>query len=150
VPQVNSLNVTLRVDGRSEVVRMCPQSVRCDHATFTGFIETERVGQAQRGILVIQESGADRLLRPQRIPILIPARMDASRTVTDETLSYGLNSELLHNIVEITNGRYNPVDGYPFFELNTSQETLAEYWNGLLLAGMAFYLGAIFVCKVLK
>jgi hypothetical protein len=139
----------LVIDGRAEEVRMCPQSVSCDHATFTGYIETERLDRAQRGILVIREAGAGRLLRPQRIPILIPARSSASSIVSDEALSYGLNSELLSNVVEITDGHYNPTNEYQFFRLNTSEDILAEFWNWLLLVGMAFYLAALVVRKVL-
>ncbi len=104
VPAVSGLQISLEQPGRP------PQPVPVNDdpgspATFLAELRPERVAAATEATLVIRESGADRLSRPQRIPLLIPPAGSVMQAVSAESYSFGTDEALLAEVAAAGGGR---------------------------------------------
>lgn len=142
IPQVDAVDVAVAIGETTYPAAM--NALPGAPATFVGAIqEIPRTAVAQAATLVVAESGADKLARPQRIPLLVPPQTVITSADTTEATSFGVNKTLLSQLSEISGGQYDPANGAAFFRQTVTTETLQSYWPWLALAGAAFYLAAI-------
>lgn len=146
LPQVNKPSAVIDINGSLYAIAL--DAVSEAPATFRGLIDVPRLPTAQPALLIITESGAQALERPQRIPMLIPPAATLGVAITDEANTYGINGALLQRIADISGGIYNPPNDYMFFQSTPPNNESRAWWQlFLILAGLC-YMGAILLRKV--
>jgi Mg-chelatase subunit ChlD len=107
-------------------------------------------GPSDRAIdatLVLKESGPGALVRPQRIPMLVPPRQPLSGRRAAESFSFGLNEPLLRAMAKAGSGSYDAI------ERMTGDRTLVaggriDLWPFAAALGCVAYLAAILARRV--
>jgi hypothetical protein len=113
-------------------------------AVFTGQIQLDRDTQAAELTMIVAEIGPEALIRPQRIPFILPPKGVLSQTVGAESYSYGTNNALLDPIVNAGGGRWLDLAArVPIFQANQQRRESRSLWQGLVLAAGLLYLVVI-------
>jgi Mg-chelatase subunit ChlD len=147
VPTVDRLGARLDIAGGESL----PVPLKADTGTpyaFAGQLRPPRADQPRPATLVLTESGRDALKRPQRIPLLIPARGAVETAPTEEDWSYGLNVPLLREIARLSVGQYEPEVGAILLHAGTVRQDSLVLWPVLLVCAVALYLAQIWLTKV--
>jgi len=141
IPDIEGLDVVLQLeDGSERNVPMFP--VEGSPSTFKGQIRI-RDEETHETALILTESGSDALLRPQRVPFLMPSTGSLSKPLASEDLSQGVNMPLLLEIAGAGGGQVGSPFERPLFIEHQIDLRQIPIWPWLLVAGMVFYLPAI-------
>jgi hypothetical protein len=116
-------------------------------ATFHGRLAIPTSGSPSRATLVLQESGADALQRPQRVPILLPAMDEVEGARRPESYSAGMNSALLRRIAAVGGGGYDALDGMGSGERATTTPP-TPLWPLLAALAAGCHVLAIFLRRI--
>jgi hypothetical protein len=104
-------------------------------------------GPAIDATLVLKESGPGALVRPQRIPMLVPPRRPLSGRRVAESFSFGLNEPLLRAMAAAGSGSYDAVE-----RMSGVRPILAggriDLWPLAAALGCVAYLAAILARRV--
>jgi Mg-chelatase subunit ChlD len=143
VPDVRQLTVRIERAGQLlATVGMQPDPSAL--AVFTGQIQLDRDTQAAELTMIVAEIGPEALIRPQRIPFILPPKGVLSQTVGAESYSYGTNNALLDPIVNAGGGRWLDLAArVPIFQANQQRRESRSLWQGLVLAAGLLYLVVI-------
>ena len=97
--------------------------------------------------LVLKESGSGALLRPQRIPMLVPPRQALSGRRVAESFSVGMNEPLLRSLAQVGRGTYDTIE-----RMNPNPTVVfpgrIELWPFAAALGSLGYLVAILARRV--
>ena len=96
---------------------------------------------------MLKESGPGALVRPQRIPMLVPPRQPLAGRRVAESFSFGLNEPLLRAMAKAGSGSYDAV------ERMTGDRTIVaggriDLWPFAAALGCLGYLAAILARRV--
>jgi hypothetical protein len=108
LPQVDRIEASVEMPGAQPL----EVSVRRDEeapATFRARFTLPPSDRAIDATLVLKESGPGALVRPQRIPMLVPPRQPLSGRRVAESFSFGLNEPLLRAMAKAGSGSYDAV-----------------------------------------
>ena len=151
-PEGDRLPEVERIDASVEVpaAPTLEVSVRRDEAAPATFRARLTLPPADRPVsatLVLKEAGPDALVRPQRIPMLLPPRQPLSGRRVAESFSFGLNDSLLRAIADAGGGSFDTV------ERMTGDRTFVagsriDLWPFAAALGGLAYLAAIFARRV--
>jgi hypothetical protein len=151
-PEGNRLPEIERIDASVELTGAPPLevSVRRDEtapATFRARLALPASDRAIEARLVLKESGPGALVRPQRIPMLVPPRQMLSGRRAAESFSFGVNEPLLRAIAKAGSGSYDRV------ERISGDRTLLtagriDLWPFAAALGCLGYLAAILARRV--
>lgn len=141
VPLVSGMQISLEQPGRPAqpvAVNSVPESP----ATFVADLNPERGSTASEATLVIRESGRDSLVRPQRLPLVVPPSGSLAAAVTSEAYSFGSDEKLLNELTEAGGGQLLVSDATPkLFTLSPPSQDSRPLWPWLLpLAGLLYLL----------
>jgi Mg-chelatase subunit ChlD len=109
LPQVERIDASVETAGAPAL----EVSVRRDEeapATFRARLTLPASDRAIDATLVLTESGPGALVRPQRIPMLVPPRQPLSGRRVAESFSFGLNEPLLRAMAKAGSGSYDAVE----------------------------------------
>jgi von Willebrand factor type A domain len=109
LPQVERIDASVEVPGAPAL----EVSVRRNEeapATFRARLTLPPSDRPIDATLVLKESGPGALVRPQRIPMLVPPRQPLSGRRVAESFSSGLNEPLLRAIAQAGSGSYDAVE----------------------------------------
>ena len=114
-PEGDRLPEVERIDASVEMPAGPPLevSVRRDEqapATFRARLTLPPTDRPIGATLVLRESGAAALVRPQRIPILLPPRQPVAGRRVAESFSFGLHEPLLRAIASAGGGSFDAVE----------------------------------------
>jgi hypothetical protein len=143
VPAISGLQISLEQPGRP------PQPVPVNDdpgspATFLAELRPERGATAAEATLVIRENGADRLARPQRIPLLIPPAGSVTQAVSAESYSFGTDEALLADVAAAGGGRLlDPAAPGALLTPSPPGRDSRPLWPWLLPIAGLLYLAAI-------
>jgi hypothetical protein len=146
LPDVERIEVSVEIPGVSPL----EVSVRRDDgapATFRARLTLPQSDRPVEATLVLKEWGPDALVRPQRIPILLPPRQPVSGRRVAESFSFGLNEALLRGVANAGGGSFDAV------EQVTGDRTIVaggriELWPFAAALGCLAYLAAILAKRV--
>ena len=151
-PEGNRLPEIERIDASIEMTGAAPLelSVRRDEeapATFRARLTVPPSDRAIDATLVLKESGPGALVRPQRIPMLVPPRQPLSGRRVAESFSVGLNESLLRAVAEAGHGTYDAIE-----RLTADRAVVAgariDLWPFAGALGCLAYLAAILARRV--
>src|SRR5262245_61466973 len=109
LPQVERIDASVEIPGAPPL----EVSVRRDEnapATFRARLTLPPSERPIDATLVLKESGPGALVRPQRIPILLPPRQPLSGRRVAESFSFGLNEALLRAMAKAGSGSFDVVE----------------------------------------
>jgi Mg-chelatase subunit ChlD len=109
LPEVDRIEASVEMPGAAAL----EVSVRRDEeapATFRARLTLPSSDRAIDATLVLKESGPAALVRPQRIPMLVPPRQPISGRRVAESFSAGLNEALLRAMATAGSGSYDAVE----------------------------------------
>jgi hypothetical protein len=109
LPEVDRIDASVEMPGAPAL----EVSVRRDDeapATFRARLTLPPSDRAIDATLVLKESGPGALVRPQRIPMLLPPRQAVSGRRVAESYSAGLNEALLRAMASAGGGSYDAVE----------------------------------------
>jgi hypothetical protein len=109
LPQVERIDASVEIPGAPAL----EMAVRRDDeapATFRARLTLPASERAIDATLVLKESGPGALVRPQRIPMLVPPRQPVSGRRVAESFSFGLNEPLLRALAKAGSGSYDAVE----------------------------------------
>jgi hypothetical protein len=149
LPQVERIEALVEMPGAPAL----EVSVRRDEeapATFRARLTlpaSDRPELPFNATLVLKESGPNALVRPQRIPMLVPPRQPLSGRRVAESFSFGLNEPLLSAMGKLGSGSYDAV------ERMTGDRTVVaggriDLWPLAAAFGCLGYLAAILARRV--
>ena len=146
LPQVDRMEASVEIPGAPAL----EVSVRRDDeapATFRARLTLPSSDRAFDATLVLKESGAGALVRPQRIPVLLPPRQPLSGRRVAESFSFGLNEPLLRAMAQAGSGSYDAVE-----RLSGDRPLVAggriDLWPFAAALGCIAYLAAILARRV--
>jgi Mg-chelatase subunit ChlD len=146
LPEVDRIEASLDLPGASAL----DVPMRRDEtapATFRGRIVMPQSDRPVAATLVLKESGAGALARPQRIAMLVPSRQEVSGKRGAESLSFGLNEALLREIANQGTGSYNALERLTGARISLAGRRI-DLWPFAAFLGCMFYLTAILVRRV--
>ncbi len=146
LPHITGLEVQVEVDDTATAVKM--SSTAEAPGAFTGYIDLPRGATAKEAILLIEEIGADALVRPQRVPFLLPPAGEIGAGTNLEANTWGLNEGLLRDLVTLTGGGYDPPPDTTLLRTIPSTETGSDIWPWLVLLAAWSYWGAILLRRL--
>tara|TARA_Y100000588_G_scaffold110039_2_gene120603 strand:- start:2705 stop:5359 length:2655 start_codon:yes stop_codon:yes gene_type:complete len=150
-PKVNSISCKVKLLSTGETVGGVMQPTMDNSGSdFTRKISLNRTDYAQGAYLFIEEEkGEEVISRVQRIPLLVPPRLDHVAKATDEDNSFGTNEKLLKELQAAGNGKY--LDPPSVLQPPTNQDFIdvgEPYWPFLFSAGLTFYLFAFALQRI--
>ena len=116
-------------------------------ATFRARLALPASDRAINATLVLKESGPGALLRPQRIPMLVPPRQPLSGRRVAESFSFGLNEPLLRAMAEAGSGGYDAVERMTGDRIFVAGGRI-DLWPFAAALGCVGYLAAILARRV--
>ncbi len=146
LPQVERIDASVEMPGAPAL----EVSVRRDEeapATFRARLTLPPSDRPIDATLVLKESGPGALVRPQRIPMLVPPRQPLSGRRVAESFSFGLNEPLLRAMAKAGSVSYDAV------ERMTGDRTFVaggriDLWPLAAALGCLGYLAAILARRV--
>jgi Mg-chelatase subunit ChlD len=146
LPQVERIDASVEMPGAPAL----EVSARRDEeapATFRARLTLPPSDRPIDATLVLKESGPGALVRPQRIPMLVPPRQPLSGRRVAESFSFGLNEPLLRAMAKAGSGSYDAV------ERMTGDRTFVaggriDLWPLAAALGCLGYLAAILARRV--
>ena len=146
LPQVDRIDASIEMPGAPALevsVRRADEAP----ATFRARLALPASERPIDATLVLKESGPGALVRPQRIPMLVPPRQPLSGRRAAESFSFGLNEPLLRAMAAAGGGSYDAI------ERMTGDRTIAaggriDLWPFAAALGCLGYLAAIFARRV--
>jgi hypothetical protein len=146
LPQVERIDASVEMPGAPAL----EISVRRDGDAPAAFRARLTLPPSERPIaatLVLKESGPDALVRPQRIPMLVPPRQPISGRRVAESFSFGLNEPLLRAIARTGSGSYDAVERMTGDRLIVAGGRI-DLWPFAAALGCLGYLAAILARRV--
>lgn len=141
IPRVDAIDLTVDLSGIEDVaVALKPDPQ--ERAAFIGAVQLPALEQPLRGHLVVREHGPDQLARPQRLPILLGPAL-ATRAITSEAYTYGLDEGLLRDIAVAGGGQFSPPADAALLHSRMAAAPPMSLWPWFVAAAMLAYLGAI-------
>lgn len=146
LPQVDRMEASVEMPGAPAL----EVSVRRDEeapATFRARLTLPPSERAIDATLVLKEWGPGALVRPQRIPMLLPPRQQLSGRRVAESFSFGLNEALLRAMAKAGSGSYDEVE-----RMSGDRSIVAggriDLWPLAAALGCVAYLAAILARRV--
>jgi Mg-chelatase subunit ChlD len=154
LPQIERIDATVEIAGGAAVdlaVRRDEESPATFRARLPLPPALSRVeGASDRPIeatLVLKEWGPGALVRPQRIPMLVPPRQALSGRRVAESFSVGTNDALLRALAQTGSGTYDAVERmHP--DRTIAAGARIDLWPFAAAFGCLSYLGAILARRV--
>ena len=151
-PEGNRLPQVERIDASVEMpdAPALEVSVRRDEeapATFRARFTLPASGRATDATLVLKESGPGALVRPQRIPMLVPPRQPLTGRRVAESFSFGINAPLLRAMATAGSGSYDAVERMPGDRTVVAGGRI-DLWPLAAALGCLGYLAAILARRV--
>ena len=146
LPQVERIDAAVEMPGAPAL----EVSVRRDEEAPAAFRARLTLPPSERAIdatLVLKESGPGALVRPQRIPMLVPPRQPLSGRRVAESFSFGLNEPLLRAIAKTSSGSYDAVERMTGDRLIVAGGRI-DLWPFAAALGCLGYLAAILARRV--
>jgi Mg-chelatase subunit ChlD len=146
LPQVERIDASVEMPGAPAL----EVSVRRDEeapATFRARLTLPASARPIDATLVLKESGPGALVRPQRIPILVPPRQPLSGRRVAESFSFGLNEPLLRAMAESGSGSYDAVERMTGDRVFVAGGRI-DLWPFAAALGCLGYLAAILARRV--
>ena len=146
LPQVERIDASVEMPGAPAL----EVSVRRDEEAPAAFRARLTLPPSERPIdatLVLKESGPGALVRPQRIPLLVPPRQPLSGRRVAESFSFGLNEPLLRAIAKTGSGSYDAVERMTGDRLIVAGGRI-DLWPFAAALGCLGYLAAILARRV--
>jgi hypothetical protein len=146
LPDIERIDASIEVPGSSAL----DLAVRRDEqapATFRARLALPPSDRPIDATLVLKESGPDALVRPQRIPMLVPPRHAVSGRRVAESFSSGLNEPLLRAIAQAGSGTYDALDRMSADRAVTAGARI-DLWPFAAGLGCLGYLAAILARRV--
>ena len=146
LPQVERIDAVVEMSG-SAAVDLSVRRNEEDPATFRARLALPSSDRPIDATLVLQESGPGALVRPQRIPMLVPPRQAVSGRRVAESFSVGTNEALLRGLVQAGRGTYDAIE-----RMNADRTVVAggriDLWPFAAALGCLGYLAAILARRV--
>lgn len=154
LPEIERIDASIEMPGAPTVDLLVRRSQE-DPATFRARLPLPPAlshveGSSDRPIdatLVLKESGSGALLRPQRIPMLVPPRQALSGRRVAESFSVGMNEPLLRSLAQVGRGTYDAIE-----RMNPNPTVVfpgrIELWPFAAALGSLGYLVAILARRV--
>jgi hypothetical protein len=146
LPEIERIDATVEMAGAAAV----DLSVRRNEeeaATFRARLALPSSDRPIDATLVLKESGPGALVRPQRIPMLVPPRQAGGGRRVAESFSVGTNEALLRALAQAGNGTYDAIE-----RINPGRTIVAgariDLWPLAAAFGCLSYLAAIFARRV--
>jgi hypothetical protein len=154
LPQVERIDALVEMPGSAAVdlsVRRKEEDPATFHARLALPPALSRVeGSSDRPIaatLILKESGPGALVRPQRIPMLVPPRQALSGRRVAESFSVGTNEALLRSLAQAGRGTYDAIE-----RMHAERTAVAggriDLWPFAAALGCLGYLAAILARRV--
>jgi hypothetical protein len=116
-------------------------------ATFRAMLSLPPSDRPIAATLVLKESGPGALVRPQRIPLLVPPRQPLSGRRVAESYSFGLNEPLLRAMAKAGSGSYDAVERMTGDRSSVASDRI-DLWPFAAALGCLGYLAAILARRV--
>jgi hypothetical protein len=116
-------------------------------ATFRAMLSLPPSDRPIAATLVLKESGPGALVRPQRIPMLVPPRQPLSGRRVAESYSFGLNEPLLRAMAKAGSGSYDAVERMTGDRSSVASDRI-DLWPFAAALGCLGYLAAILARRV--
>jgi hypothetical protein len=145
LPEIERIDASVEIPGRPPL----DLSVRREEApaTFRARLVLPPSDRPIDATLILKESGPGALVRPQRIPMLVPPRQPLSGRRVAESFSFGLNEPLLRAMAQAGSGTYDAVE-----RLSAERTVVAgariDLWPFAAALGCLGYLAAILARRV--
>jgi hypothetical protein len=146
LPQVDRMDASIEMPGASALEVSVRRSEEAP-ATFRARLTLPPSDRPIEATLVLKESGPDALIRPQRIPMLVPPRQPLSGRRVAESFSFGLNEPLLRAMATAGSGSYDAVERIAGDRTVVSGGRI-ELWPVAAALGCLGYLAAILARRV--
>jgi hypothetical protein len=146
LPQVERIEASVEMPGAPAL----EVSVRRDEeapATFRARLTLPPSDRPIEATLVLKESGSGALVRPQRIPMLVPPRQAVSGRRVAESFSFGLNEPLLRAMANAGRGSYDAVERMSGDRIVVAGGRI-DLWPFAAALGCIGYLAAILARRV--
>jgi hypothetical protein len=146
LPQVERIDASVEMPGAPAL----EVSVRRDDeapATFRARFTLPASDRAIEATLVLKESGPGAIVRPQRIPMLVPPRQPLSGRRVAESFSFGLNEPLLRAMATAGSGSYDAVERMAGDRTSVAGGRI-DLWPIAAALGCLGYLAAILARRV--
>jgi Mg-chelatase subunit ChlD len=146
LPEVERIEASVEMPGAPTL----EVSVRRDEDAPAAFRARLTLPPSERPMdatLVLKESGPGALVRPQRIPMLVPPRRPASGRRVAESFSFGLNEPLLRAIANTGSGSYDAVERMTGDGVIVARGRI-DLWPFAAALGCLGYLAAILARRV--
>ncbi len=146
LPEVDRIDATVEVPGAPALEVAVTRSDEAP-ATFRARVTLPSSERPIEGTLVLRESGADALMRPQRIPMLVPPRQPLSGRRLAESYSFGLNEPLLRAMATAGSGTYDGLERLAGDRTFVAGSRI-DLWPFAAALGCLGYLAAILARRV--
>jgi len=118
-----------------------------DPATFRARLALPQSDRPIDATLVLKEWGPGALVRPQRIPMLVPPRQALSQRRVAESFSAGMNEALLRSLAQAGRGTYDAIERMKADRTVVSGGRI-DLWPFAAALGCLGYLAAILARRV--
>lgn len=142
VPRITQLSGSL-VTGELPEMAVTFEADAGEPGLFRGKIRLQDVTSPMRAKLLLRESGAEALSRPQAIPVFLPPVGDPPGLALSEKYSFGTHTDLLNQLAARTGGQFPPNKNTPIFPLTPNRKPPKPLWPYLLLLAGMTHLGAV-------
>jgi Mg-chelatase subunit ChlD len=151
-PEGNRLPEVERIDASIEMTGAPPLELAVRRheeapATFRARLTLPASDRAADATLVLKESGPGALVRPQRIPMLVPPRQPLAGRRVAESFSSGLNDPLLRAMAKAGSGSYDAVERMAGDRVVVAAGRI-DLWPLAAALGCLGYLAAILARRV--
>jgi len=109
LPDVDRMDVSVEMPG-APALEVAVTRREDAPATFRARLTLPPSDRPIEATLVLRESGPGALVRPQRIPMLVPPRQQVSGRRVAESFSFGLNEPLLRHMANAGSGSYDAIE----------------------------------------
>jgi Mg-chelatase subunit ChlD len=146
LPQVERIDASVEMPGAPALEVSVRRDVEAP-ATFRARLTLPPSDRPIEATLVLKESGPGALVRPQRIPMLVPPRQPVSGRRVAESFSFGLNEPLLRAMAKAGSGSYDAVERMTDDRILVAGGRI-ELWPFAAALGCLGYLTAILARRV--
>ncbi len=146
LPEIERIEAAVEMPGAAAVELPVRRNEE-DPATFRARLTLPSSDRPIDATLILKESGPGALVRPQRIPMLVPPRQVLSGRRVAESFSVGVNEALLRSLAQAGRGTYDAIE-----RMNTDSTVVAggriDLWPFAAAVGCLAYLAAILARRV--
>jgi Mg-chelatase subunit ChlD len=146
LPQVDRIDASVEMPA-APALEVAVRRSEDSPATFRARLTLPATDRPIEATLVLRESGPGALVRPQRIPMLVPPRQPLTGRRVAESFSFGLNEPLLREMAKAGSGSYDAVERMPG-DRTIVAGSRVDLWPLAAALGCLGYLAAILARRV--